>query len=452
MKRTSYKAQLSNSESLGLNQTIVPALVRGNIEKKTAKGSPFYRIQCIAMVKDNLFVKVNKDKDGKVPTMKRVKYNDDDTQTEVDEEVKGTTITPNQSFLATCFDRVAGAIETGAFVKLAVTCDIYDGRYTFKCDKVIMDRNSDALSVNVYNKFVQGTELAVVPRQSNINPADFPDVSDPKYIARNFILPVSNDTTSFQDVQIELDDTDRARFYCKKRDETDHFIGVNHDIGGDKTANMLNVVYTPNNTDERKVMMKLAYMPEIWSVFGVQNLDAWADSAARLIFHAKEWFAYGYSQLDKIEAIRGNQEQDDDCDTEPLDYSTGFCVKFGINMSDTARAAGIPVSYNYIAQNYGPDSDYSNDVECTNHHLNAAWKVKVKQNKQFCINLTDLSDTQMASFVKEAASRDGIEYYAILPVGVDNDNVYLFDGTPDEVEANLIDSDITPSLVFAINK
>lgn len=445
-KRNSYKAQLYNSESLGSNLTIMPVLISSIKEEKSKKGSPFYKLQCIAMVKGDTFVKV-RPVDGAFPKVKRVKI-EDDVSVEVEEDAKGTVVVPNQKFTATCFDRTASSVDAGSMVKLAMTADIYDGRFTFKADNLIMERNMDALSKVVYDKHIKSSDLALVPCLGNMRVEDFPEGTDPRYMSRTFILPLSNDTESFSDVHIELDESDRSRFYCKQRDDVEHRVGINCSIGGDKIANMLPIVYSPNDTSKPKIFFKAAYKPDVWDVFGVYDLDKWADAGARLIFHAKQWFMYGYSQLEKIESMKGNLDNTGDENGESFDYSTGFVVKMGINMTDTVRAAGLRLSYDYVNKNYGSDSDYSNDTEITHHTLNTGWKIKCKQNKKFCINLTDLTDTQMHSFLKEAKERN-FEFYGVFPVG--DDSIYEFEGTPEEQEKNVVEKQAKPSLLFAIN-
>lgn len=468
-KRTAYTAQLDNAESIGANQTIVPALIKNVTEGKTSKGTSYFRISAICMAKGDTFIKVRppkKDMGAKKPNTEGADAVPNAPMDPPDEDRKGTTIKPGEQFMATAYDRVAGGLEQGSLVKLAVTTDWYIDHFTFQTSKIMIDdRNSNVLSRKVYDSCVVGTSLAQIPTKDNFSPDDFPLGTDEKYITRSFITPLSMGvgTELFSNVEIQLDPHDKNRLFTRKRDDPSRFIGLNYDVGGDNPANMMKVVYTLNNESSSKIVMSYAYMPDIWACFGVSSVDQWQEVAGRLVFYAVDWLVYGYSQHHKIMAIKANMDgggaifdEDGAASDDHFQYSTGFLTKMAVNMKDTVRACGIPLSVNFISANYGPDSDYENDIEVNNHPLNHGWKVLLKRNKSFCFNLTDMTADQVAAFLKEYAKlEDGaassIKFYGIY--SVESDAPYEIDA-PDDLarEQKLVEGGFKPVIVFATNK
>lgn len=464
-KRTAYTAQLDNAESIGANQTIVPALIKNVTEGKTTKGTSYFRISAICMSKGNVFIKMRPPKgDKKQKTEESCEQDQvDDDMGMVDTTPKGTTIKPGEQFMATAYDRTAGSLDQGSLVKMAVTTDWYIDHFTFQTSKIMVDdRNSNVLTRKVYDTCVIDTTLAHIPTKHNFSPDDFPEGTDEKYVTRSFITPLSMGigTKLFSNVEIQLDPHDKGRFYTRKRDDPIHYIGVNFDTGGDNPANMMKVVYTLNDESNTKILMSYAYMPEIWQCFGVANLDQWKDVAGRLIFYAVDWLVYGYSQYHKIMAIKANMDggddlfDDDESSQENFQYSTGFVTKMAVDVKATVMACGIPLSYDYINAHYGPDSDYENDIEINNHALNHGWKVLLKRNKPFVFNLTDMTGDQVAAFIKEynkMDNKDSIKFYGIY--SVDSDVPYEIQAEDDlSREKQLVEGGFKPTLVFAINK
>ena len=466
-KRNAYTAQLDNAESIGANQTIVPALVKNVTEGKTNKGTSYFRISAICMAKGDVFVKMRPPKSDK-----KQKTDDENGASVVDTVVdpedqdatntpKGTTIKPGEQFMATAYDRTAGSLDQGMLVKLAVTTDWYIDHYTFQTSKVMVDdRNSNVLTRRVYDTCVVDTAMAHIPTKFNFSPDDFPEDTDEKYITRSFIAPLSMGVGGklFSNVEIQLDPHDKSRFYNRKRDDPVHYIGVNFDIGGDNPANMMKVVYTLNDENNTKILMSYAYMPEVWQCFGITNLDQWKEIAGRLIFYAVDWLVYGYSQYHKIMAIKANMDggddmfDDDSSNNEEFQYSTGFVTKMAVDVANTVRGCGIPLSFDYVNANYGPESDYENDIEISNHPINHGWKVLLKRNKPFVLNLTDMTGDQVSAFIKEykKLENNNIKFFGIY--SVDSDVPYEIQAEDDLARENqLVEGGFKPVSVFAVN-
>lgn len=457
-KRNSYSAQLDNAESIGANQTLVPSLIKNMTEAKTSKGTVYYRMSLICMAGSDVFIKQKIKKDDDDNANKKQKVEDIDSKVVIDNEPHGTIIKPGEQFMATTYDRSCGSVGQGTMVKLAVTTDWYIDHYTFQASRIIIDdKNSDVLTRKAYDSCVVETALAHIPTKDNFSPDDFQSGTDEKYITRSFITPLSMGigASIFSNVELQLDPRDKHRFFTSKRDDPVQYIGVNFDTGGDKPYNMMKVVYSLNDDDESKIMMTYAYMPESWDCFGITNVEQWKNIAGRMIFYAVDWLVYGYSQHSKIMSIMANMDtdvvSDDENDTKFM-YSTGFITKMGLNISDTVRGCGIPISIDYMVKNYGPDSKYENDHEI-NNPVNNNWKVLLKRNKPFTVNVTDLSSDQLAIFLKEFIKLEGkhnIKFYGIF--GVDNDEPYEIQAEDDITrEALIVSKGLVPSVIFAVN-
>lgn len=475
-KRT-YTAQLEGSEAIGAGNTLVPALIRNITMGTTKKNTPYWRVSVFCMSKEPVFIQRRaKKKDGDENDKKKQKTEGgDDGSGEGAMEVvdgmedipKGTTIKPGEQFMCTTYDRAIANLDQGHLVKLALTTDWYIDHFTFQASRVLVDdKHVNALTRKVYEKCVTGTALAEIPTKYNFSPDDFPPGTDEKYISRTFILPLSMGlgTDLYNNVEIQIDPRDKTRFHCLMKQDPNQYIGVNHDIGADTPANMLKVVYTLNNEFNTKVMMTLAYKPDVWKCFGMQSIDEWKNVGGRMLFYAVDWLVYGYSQHSKIMAIKDNMEGSDDIfddddgteeEKEQFLYSTAFVAKMNVNMPDTIRACGIPLSFDYIEKHYGGESGYESEKEYPNHPFNVNWRLPMRRGKSFIITLTDMSTEQLISFFKEYKAIDPkkntIEFYGIF--SVDSDEPYeIQTKTPEEREEQLIAKGFKPVMVYAINK
>jgi len=444
-KRAAYTAQLDNAESIGANKTIVPALINGITEKKTVKGKVYYSISAICMATSDRFIK---------QTKKQKKDDDGSGGSDCEEESNGTTLKPGQKFISTSFERDCGDIKQGALVKMAVSTDWFNDHYTFKVSKVMVDDNRSVLTRSVYDRKVVETALARVPTKDNFSPADFAEGTNDKYIVRYFILPLSSGvgTAIFTNVEVQVDPENMERFYSSKVDDPAQYLGINTDTGRDKPYNNFTTVYTLNDESDTKVIMKYAYLPDIWSCFGLTDVTQWKSIAGRLVFFAVDWLVYGYSSHSKIMSIRANMDEDDD-DEPKFVYSTGYITKMNVNLIDTAIACGVPLSIDYMVNNYGSDSSYENDHDLTTHPINVGWKVLLKRNKKFIVNITDLTTEQVQSFIKEYQKSDkhNIKFYGIYSVESDAPYEIVAEDAVGR-EEQLVQSGLKPTVVFAVNK
>lgn len=495
-KRSAYKAQLDNAESIGAGQTIVPALIKSIKSGTTSKGNQYFRISAICLAREDTFIKMRppkkEDKKQKVDDASAAPASVE-SSTEIGELPKGTTIRPGEQFMSTAYDSTAADLEQGNIVKLALTTDWYIDHFTFQTSKVMVDEKyRDVLNRKVYDACVVGTTLAEIPTKDNFSPDDFPMDTDEKFITRSFILPLSIGvgTQMFTNVEIQLDPHDKDRFVARIRDDPTKYVGINADVGGDSPVNMLKAVYTLNNGKNTKVLMTMAYSPKAktatnlnsnpWDCFGVMNLSEWQNTGGRYIFYAVDWLVYGYSQHNKIMAIKANMKGGDDMfameddsyggygdnnveesddgenpDTEEFKYSTGFITKMSVNMKDTVKACGIPLSFDYINRHFGPESGYENDHEYTSHPFNGGWKTAMKRNKSFFVTFSDLSSDQRISFIKEYEKIDKdkneVQFYGVY--SVDSDEPYEIQAeTNEERETLLEQKGYAPVMIYALNK
>lgn len=468
--RTIYKTQINNSVSIGADQTLIPVLIK-NITRDVTKtgnnpGTPYYKIVAVCMSKEPTFIKMR----AKKKDTKKQKVDDDTEDLVKDEEMedggaeepkpKGTTVSSGDEFLVTTYDRTAATLTSGIMVKLALTTDLYEERFTFMAGKVMVDRNSNILCDKNYDALVLESKLSDIPTVNNVSEDDFPVGTDEKYMNRTFVLPLSVENSKFANVEIQIGDDETGRFFGKIKDDPGQYVGLNTQ-SGDKTTNMFKVAYTPKEDGMPKTMMTFAYalkwtegnkptLVNPWDCFGCANVDLWQKVAPRFIFNAKEWYVYGYSNLRKLEGILAvkDEEADDVEDGEQWEYSTGFITRMAVNIKATVETVGIPLSLSFIEQHYGGDSSYANDHEYDSHPLNVAgWKVNVKRNKAFVINFTDLSSDETEKFLKDVVkNKSDVKFYGIFA----DDRPYEFVG--DDREEQIAAAGLVPDMVFAINE
>lgn len=462
--RTIYQDQINNSRSIHADETLVPVLVKSIKADKTKTGNnpgtAYYRLKVVCMNKEPVFVryKTKGKKKGELDETEESKRQRIAEEAEYDaqeaENPKGTTVNGGDEFPVTTYDKSAGAVDGGTMVNLALTTSWYNDHYTFSAGSVIIDNKmANALSNTVYNELVVGTKMAEIPTPDNMSEDDFPGETDEKYMARSFIVPLSAYNSTFANVEIQIDESETQRFFCKAKDSDAQLVGVNMPVG-DKTSNMIKVVYSPKDDDAPKIMMSLAYMPEVWSCFGVTDINAWQKVGYRLIFNAREWYAYGYTQLTRLNAIIANKSDDDGDDG--FQYSTGFVSKMAVNLKDTIIVGcGVPLSFEYINDNFGEDSKYDREIEVENHPINSNFRGNLKRNRPFITNLTELSTEQVHGFIKDYVKglKDRGDAFKVKFYGVfASDDVYEFAADNDAArEAFIVEKNHVPSMVFAIN-
>jgi len=461
--RTIYQDQINNSRSIHADETIVPVIIKNITAAKTTSGhkpgAVFYRLKVICMNKEPVFIRFktkrkSKDDGEESDESKRQRLENEAEAAANENTHKGTTVNIGDEFRVTTYDKTAGIIDGGSMVNLAMTTEWYNEHFTFSAGSVIVDnRIANTLCDRVYNEMIVGTKMAEIPTTENMSIDDFPDDSEEKYMTRSFIIPLSAENPSFANVEIQLDETDTQRFFCKVADDDTQLVGVNTNIG-DKTSNMMKIVYTQKEEGAPKIMMSLAYMADVWSCFGVTVLDAWQKVGFRLIFNSREWYAYGYTKLTRLNAIIANKHDDDG---DGFQYSTGFAPKMAVNLKDTiSRGCGVPLSINYIVDHFGEDSDHDREKEIKNHPINTNCRTDMKRNRPFVVNMTELSTEQAHGFVKDYLKgvKEKGDVYDVKFFGVfASDEVYEFATDDDDArEAFFVGKGHVPTLVFAINK
>lgn len=452
-KRTIYQAQINNAQSIKADETLVSVLLKRVTRDVTKSGNnpgtPYYKLVAIKLGNDPVFVKMRVKK-KKQKTDENGDSVDTSEETEDDGQPKGTTLNGADEFLVTTYDRNASTLTGGMMVKLALTTDIYQDRFTYQAGSVIVERSSNILCDSGYIDNVKGTKLAVIPTVDNMSRDDFEEGTDEKYMNRVFVLPVSPENPTFSNVEIQIDDDATGIFFTKKKDDPEQYVGINTQLG-DKTANMFRVVYTPSEEDQangaNKTLITFAYMPEAWQCFGCANVDLWAKVAKVLIFNAVEWYVYGYSNLLKLESLLANKSHDDNDD---FDYSTGFVTRMNVNLPATVKKVGVPLSHGFIEDHFGSESNYQNDHEYETHPINSGWKVNARRDKPYCINFTDLSRDQTESFIKEIKKNSSnVQFYGLFE---DNRAYEFVSNSPEEYEEKIVETGLVPDMVFAVNR
>lgn len=453
-KRAKFNEYLARSEDIGRGQTLLPGLVRSIKNLKTKKNVDYYRVTIINISKSPLFVRAQEEEEAaqEDPAQKKARVEPAEPAvepTQPEEEnmntgPRGVQVQPGEKVVITCYDKKVMNMEPGVLIKIAVSASWYMDHYTFKSNKVLLDANADALTKYAYEKYIQGTSISEIPTLQNLSRDDFPFGTDPQYISRDFILPLSNDTSSFESVTAMVDISSPDRFHTLDKNTEQRYIGVNTLMSSGKTANLLPMLY--EYPDGSKVIMKYAYNATLWECFGVQSLDKWKEVAPRLIFHAREWFVYGYSQIEKIEAIEGNADVED----ENVVYSTGFLTKMKINMGATAQAAGIPLPLDMVIKHYESKKQADEEDEShTVHPLNKGWKLSLRNGKPMALNLDDFTVETRTSFFKEIkkmGDKANVTFCAVYPCTSDAPYELPAEGR----EAKLQEMGAQPTLVFAV--
>lgn len=493
-KRTSnyMKYAQSNKKSIAAGSTVVPAIVSLKKEKKSAKGNSYFILVVQTLNKSPVFVQFAAQKQGneKVPfqpSTKRIKRESAEegveaVEVEVPEDDRitkqdgayGTTIKPCSTLMLTSFDRNGCAnIERGTVCKVSIAADTYQDNINFKCNEVIMETNTSTITKGVFQKYFMNSEMTVVPTKSNIDPESFPVGTDPRYYTRPFVLPLSDDTPLFKELEILVDPEDSKRFYAKRKEDDKVVPSVNTEVGPDMVRNNLSVVYA---TDKEKYFFKYAYTPSVWNVFGITDLDKWSKTAGRMMFSASNWYAYGSSKLDDIKSMRSNADADDeggldygyggygmdgmdDGEDEPaadmkqaeddgMVSTTGYISTMTIDLKTTVKKAGIELKADWVASKYGPEGNYNFSPEDQPNPLNSGWRSKLERGISSIFNFTEMDDYMRTPFAKEAEQKGNVKFYGIFAAG--NDAPYENVNTDKPIEEFLDETSTMPATIFAV--
>jgi hypothetical protein len=493
-KRTFMAIAQKNGRSINTGYIVLPVILEFAKEKKSAAGNTYYFCKATSLNQKGVFVQyeLKKDRDTKEtipfqPPTKRSKVVDEDTGEEVEREVVdedlavkqedayGYIVKPGTSMMFNTFDRNAIKVPPGSICKVSCIADMYRGEVSFKVGSVITDTDT-ALTPRLYRKYIQGSTLEVIPTKDNIDPASFPDTMDPKYYSRSFVLPLSDDTQSFRDVTVAVDPEDPERFWGSVKepaklwsaitDPTTKFVSVNMPTDTDKVANALSVIYT--DKAGKRTYVKFAYLPNVWTCFGITAVDKWAKVAGRMIFNAKNWYAFGSSRLVDIKKMAANADADaeDGLDfgmggtsygdgeydgygeyegaqdgpqetPDDVDFiTTGYITSMVLSLPETVKASGIPLPREYVEEimargkykfSFNPESQPENK-------LNSGWMVRLSRGDKAVYNVTELDELARQPFLEDSRTVENLTFYGIFPVGDDGPYEHVSEAEHDIVK------------------
>jgi hypothetical protein len=489
----------NNRKSIGQGHTVVPVMVLSKFEKKTEKMQTYYSLMVQTLNKEPVFIQMASIKDPvtksnvpfEPPSAKRAKVEDseeDDEDVDGEEEdvtsefVKedgrwGVTVNPGTMMWVTTFDRAGGkVVDRSSVAKLSLIADSYKGRVGFKAGEVIFEA-PPGVTRALFTKYFVDSSMVVVPTKDNIDPADFPEGTKSEHISRAFVLPLSSDTDLFTDVEVIVDPEDPKRFVGKKKDVQKEFPSVNTDTGGDSPQNAFSVVYKEKNGT--KYFFKYAYFPEVWSCFGIAEVDKWALCAGRLMFSAVSWFAQGSSKLDNILSMRANADADDgmdfggdDADPYMASYgeepcaadssmteaaaggmvaTTGFIASMSVDLVATVKKAGIALPLKWVGEYSSGMYKYQikktdSPDDAVKNTLNDDWRISLERRAKVVYNFTEMVDVDRANFLRELEGRTDVCFYGIFAVGDDRPYEYVGDDFGGYMSTNRL----FPVTIFAL--
>lgn len=468
-----------NTKSVATGYTVVTAILEFVKEKKSAAGNTYYFCKAQTLNRADVPVQFeDKGGDGESP-LKRPRTDDDDGAAAGPPPVH--ILRPGSSIRFNTFDRTVSSLVTGTVCKISLIADMYRGEVAFKVGSVMTDPDP-ALNVRLYKKYIQGGPLGEIPTKDNIDTeAQGPD-TDPQYYGRAFVLPLSDDTESFTEVSLALDCDDPERFWGKVKepsklwpsisDPDTKFVSVNMP-SGEKVINTLSVIYTA--LDGKRTYVKFGFLPKIWECFGITNVDKWTRSAGRLIFNAKDWYAYGSSRLVDIKKMAANAGDDGPsdgydfggygADVEPVMddgvvqrsddvevTSTGFISSMVVNLPDTVRAAGIELPRAYVEEIMARGKyKYTFDTKIQPENpLNVGWMLRLERREKCVFNVTEFDELSRQPFLEDTRALK-VKFYGIFPVGDDGPYEYMFgaDETKDIV-TYAKEHKVTPATIYAV--
>lgn len=518
-KRNYMAIARKNNASVSTGYTVIPAILELVKEKKSKKGNTYYFCKATTLNRAGLFIQYEEKVDSKTkekipfdPPTKRQKVTNEETGEETEEDVLddklavkregsstyGYILQPGANIMFNTFDRTICNLTPGTVCKLAIIADLYNGDVSFKVSSVLTDADP-SLNAKLYKKYISGSPLGVIPTVHNIDPTKFPASTDPKYYGRAYVVPLSDDTKDYRDVNIALDCEDPERFYGKVKepakiwpgitDKETKFVSVNTPAG-DKVANVLSVVYTGN--DNKTTYFKFGYLPIVWECFGITDYNKWAKSAGRLIFNAKDWYAYGTSRLADIKSMAANADSEDgldfgevvvdggddyggyggyggyadfegangeantdvapDTSRDDVDFNTtGFINSMTINLVATVKAAGIELPREYVEEIMarGKYKFVSNPATQPENKLNNGWMLRVERREKGVYNVTEFDELSRQPFLDDTKEISNLKFYGIFPVGDDGPYEHV-QGDEHDIATYARDNKVTPSTIYAI--
>lgn len=515
-KRNYMDVVRKNNTQINTGYTVIAAILELVKEKKSAKGNTYYFCKATTLNRAGQFIqyeqKLNRETREKVPfdpPTKRAKITNDETGETTEQDVLddklvvkreedntyGYMLQPGSSIMFNTFDRTINNLTAGTVCKLALIADLYQSDVSFKVSSVITDADP-SLSSRLYKKYITGSPLAEIPTVHNIDPKSFPVSTDPKYYARAFVLPLSDDTRDFRDVNIALDCEDPDRFFGRVKEPAKFYKGINdpetklvsvNTGSGDKIANNLSVVFTGANN--KTTYCKFGYMPNVWECFGITDVSQWSKSAGRMIFNAKDWFVYGTSRLADIKSMAANADADDgydfggaitcdagddggyggygdfedangefntdsapDTSRDDVDFNTtGFIHSMSLNLTSTVKASGIELPRDYVEEIMarGKYKFVANPEIRPDNKLNNGWMMRVERRERGVYNVTELDELSRQPFLEDTRGISNLKFFGIFPVGDDGPYEHV-QGDDHDIATYARDNKVTPSTIYAV--
>jgi len=461
----------SNKGSIKPGCTLIHAIISVVNEKRSKNGKTYFFVCFTALNQKPFFLKYVE----KVmqPAAKKIKL-DGDVEEETPTTV-GVTISPGAEIKGNSFSSAVGNLSSGDLVELSISASEHNGAPSFKVDEVVLDSNT-MITHSKWQSIVVKNPISTIPTIDNI-----PD-DDDSYANRKFVLPLTENNSKYN-VEIILPEMtvadhfwgkckEPAKFWRDVSNPETKFPSVNCKVG-DKTRNMLNVVYTSN--DSKKVSyMKYEYNPNVWGVFGFTNWKLWAKCAGRMISYADSWFAFGVSSRKQVRSMTANAsaeggydfgESEDfpnygECENastgeagvhenrDVTESTTGFVISMSVNLLQTVKNCGIKLSVGFVREALANVEDETDAGERIENVINSSWMVRLRKGQSTVFNVSEFDAYSRGPFLDEAQKNKNVHFYGVYAVGDDGPYEALM--KEENFETWATEQKAYPACVFAV--
>ena len=475
-KRTSQWTSFvdSNKTSIKPGCTLVHAIISVVKEKRSKSNNTYFFCVFSVLNQKQIFLKY--DEKSLQPETKKIKT-DDEVEAETGPKQVGVTIAPGTELKANSFSRDVGNLKSGDLVQLSISASEHNGASSFKVDEVVKDSNNSITALK-WESIVSKCPISTIPTMHNI-----PDSEDP-YANRKFVLPLSQDNNRYNVDIILPEMTDCENFWGKCKEPSKYwrdisnpetkFPSVNSKVG-EKTRNMLNVVYT-DKENKNATYVKFEYNPNVWSGFGFTKWKIWAKCAGRMISYADSWYAFGVSSLKQIRSMTANASADSgydfgECDNDFPNYeeceksstgevqapenrdvtesTTGFVINMNLNLLQTVKNCGIKMSLDFVREALAKNEEEDNPDERIENTINAAWMLRLRRGHSTVFNVTEMDKYSQGPFLDEAQNKKNLHFYGVYAVGNDEPYEKALQND-DSFESWAKEQKAYPSCVFAV--
>lgn len=477
MKRDYLEYLKNNCNSIGAGNTLLPVFIKyvKPPPPGSSKRTP-YSLICVAMNNKPTLVRyaIKKDDNKKQRT-------DEEESNETQNYGEGSTVNKGDLIFVSSFDQAnASKLNGGDFIELACSASVYNDNYgntriTYKNDRLLIKKDMSALTKNIYDRYISDSPLSVIPTIHDINPKDFKEGTPENKMVRQFVAPMSNDQSNFEDIIIVLEN-DENNMVCKKTDNevTQDYVGFSTSEGG-KSSNSIGIVYRPypkeDGTKEKDIMLKLSFFPNFWLVFGIGDVDLWKPVAKRIVSNLKNSYFYAYSSLESIKNLKciakddnyydenGMEDDDNDKDEDEIVSTCAFGTKLNVDLNATVKNCGILINQDYIEAILGSESGHEYNKEykpygadednLPKHPLNNTFRNKLERGVPSVFNLSEFHTDDIDKFFKAANKfcPNKIQYYGIFA----DDRPYEHDAERQgDLTEYIKDNGIKPNIVYAI--